>query len=251
VTYLKSIRRSVSVSALIALSMVPAAAYAGKHTMAVEAIAAAKGKIDAGDKVSAGRQAPELQAQARASLSSAQDLLAKGHKDEAISAARHAGEFADQAIVSAENSRTTAERERRHDAQDTAAVAIQSASDANVRASLAQQATADANASANDANKRAVMAQQATADATMSATEANRRLMVAQQATTDANARTDALRNTPPTPTTTTTTVAMVHDETAHTSAAPARRTIHRTVRHRAHSGRISKNTTTITTTHS
>lgn len=229
-TYLKSITRTVSVSTLIALSVLPAAAYAGKHTMAVEAIAAAKGKIDAGDKVGSGRQAPELQAQARSSLSSAQDLLAKGHKDEAISAARHAGEFADQAIVSAENSRTAAERDRRHDAQDTAAVAIQSASDANVRTAIAQQASANANASANDANRQVILAQQATADA---------------------NARTEALRNAPPTPAPSTTTVAVVEDETTHAIAVPVHHIVHRTVRHRANSGRVRKSTTTITTTHS
>jgi len=233
VRYFASITRTVSVSALIALSTLPTSAYAGKHSLAVQAIAQAKGKIDAGDKVNAGSQAPELQAHARASLSSAQDLLSKGHKDEAISAARHASEFADQAIISAENSRTASERDRRHDAQDTAAVAVQAASDANVRTSIAQQATANANASADDANRRAALAQQATADA---------------------NARTDALRAAPPVvaaPATTTTTVAMVQDEPARTSLAPVRHTARRTVGHRAAPRRVSKSTTTVTTTHS
>ena len=229
--YFASITRSVSVSALIALSTLPTSAYAGKHTLAVEAIAQAKGKIDAGDKVNAGSQAPELQAHARASLSSAQDLLAKGHKDEAILAARHAGEFADQAIVSAENSRTAAERERRHDAQDSAAVAVQAASDANVRASIAQQAASNANVTADDANRRAAQAQLATADA---------------------NARADALRAAPPVaapPATTTTTVAVVQDVPARASAV--RHAPRRTIRHRAAPRNVSKSTTTVTTTHS
>lgn len=231
--YFASITRTVSVSALIALSTLPTSAYAGKHSLAVQAIAQAKGKIDAGDKVNAGSQAPELQAHARASLSSAQDLLSKGHKDEAIMAARHASEFADQAIISAENSRTAAERDRRHDAQDTAAVAVQAASDANVRTSIAQQATANANASADDANRRTALAQQAAADA---------------------NARTEALRAMPAVaaaPATTTTTVAMVQDEPARTLRAPVRHTARRTTGHRAAPRRVSKSTTTVTTTHS
>jgi len=233
-TYFTSITRTVGVSALIAFSALPTSAYAGKHSQAVEAIAQAKGKIDAGDKVNAASQAPELQAQARASLSSAQDLLSKGHKDEAILAARHAGEFADQAIVSAENRRTASERERRHDAQDNAAVAVQAASDANVRTSIAQQATASANASADDANRRAAMAQQATADA---------------------NARADALRAATPVaapPATSTTTVAVVQDSPAPMSHATVHHTAHRTVRHhRGGARQIRRSTTTVTTTHS
>lgn len=234
-TYFASITRTVSVSALIALSTLPTSAYAGKHTLAVAAIAQAKGKIDAGDKVNAGSQAPELQAQARASLSSAQDLLSKGHKDEAISAARHASEFADQAIVSAENSRTASERDRRHDAQDSAAMAVQAASDANVRTSIAQQATANASALTD---------------------EANRRTALAQQATVDANARADALRAAAPIAaapaTTTTTTVAMVQDNPAPRSHATVRPTAHRTRRNRHVAPRqIHRSMTTVTTTHS
>jgi len=217
-TYFGSTTRTVSISALIALSMIPGAAYAGKYSIAVQAIAQAKGKIEAGDKVSAARQAPELQAQARASLSSAQDLLAHGHKDEAISAARKASEFAYQAIVSADNIRTASERERRHDAQDAAALATQSASDANVRASLAQEATANANASAADADRRAALSLQAAQNANASADGANLRTAIAQQATIEANARTDALRNAP---STTTTTVAVVQDAQVRRSAVP------------------------------
>jgi hypothetical protein len=175
-----------------------------------------------------------LQAQARASLSSAQDLLSKGHKDEAISTARHAAEFADQAIVSAENSRTASERDRRHDAQDSAAVAVQAASDANVRTSIAQQATANASALADDANRRAALAQQDTADA---------------------NARDDALRAATPiatAPATTTTTVAMVQDNPAPMSHATVRHAAHRTPRNRHVASRqIHRSTTTVTTTHS
>jgi len=233
VTYLGSIGRTAGLSAVIALSTLPAAAYAGKHTLAVAAIAQAKGKIEAGDKVGAGRQAPELQAQARASLSNAQDLLSRGHKGEAILAARHASEYADQAIVTADNSRAASERDRRDDAQDSAAAAMQSANDANARASLAQQATVDANMSANDANRRALLAQQATADA---------------------NARADAIRNAPPVaaaPSTTTTTVAVVEAHTAGTAIVPVRHTARKTTRHRTRSGLVRKSTTTVTTTRS
>lgn len=247
-TYFGSTTRTIGVSALIALSMLPSAAYAGKHSDAVQAIAQAKGKIEAGDKVNVVRQAPELQAQARASLSSAQDLLSHGHKDEAISAARKASEFADQAIVSADNIRMASERERRHDAQDAAAAATQSASDANVRASLAQQATANANASAADADHRAALAQQAAQNANASVDGANLRTAIAQQAAVDANARTDALRNAP---TTTTTTVAVVQDAQVRHSAAPAHRAVRHKMRHHVLAHQTRKSTTTVTTTRS
>jgi len=160
-------------------------------------------------------------------------LLSRGHKGEAILAARHASEYADQAIVTADNSRAASERDRRDDAQDSAAAAMQSANDANARASIAQQATADANMSANDANRRALLAQQATADA---------------------NARADAIRNAPPVaaaPSTTTTTVAVVEAQTARTAIVPVRHTARKTTRHRTRSGQVRKSTTTVTTTRS
>jgi hypothetical protein len=108
--------------------------------------------------------------------------------------------------------------------------------------------------SANDANARASLAQQATVDANMSANDANRRAVLAQQATADANARADAIRNAPPVaaaPTTTTTTVAVVDAETARTSIVPVRHTARKTIRHRTRAGQVRKSTTTVTTTRS
>ena len=134
-----SLARKVSLAALLVASAIPTSVYAGDHTNAVAAIAEAKGKIDAGDKVGVGTEAPELQAQARAAIGSAEDLLARGKKREAIATAHHAGELADQAIVSADNRKTAAERTRRLDTQDAAIAAQQSAANANMRADSAQQ----------------------------------------------------------------------------------------------------------------
>lgn len=206
-----------SVSALLALSTVPAAADPGKADRARSAIAEARGKIEAGDKVGASAQAPELQARARASLASAEALLSRGKKDEAIADARHAGEFADMAIVTADRHKAADAR----DAEASAADAHRSAADANGRADSAEQAAAAANARANSA----------------------------QQAAALAAAQTEALRNAP-----TTTTVAT---EKVVVATPPATRTVtvrqkapvrkHRVVSKPARAV-VEKTTTTVTT---
>lgn len=224
------ITRSLTLATALALATLPVAAYAGKHEQAVEAIAQARGKIQAGDKVGTGAQAPELQAQARAALANAETLLSRGKKSDAIIAAQHAGDLADQAIVSADNRKMSAERDRRLDAQSSAIDAQQSAANANVRADSAQQAVATANV-------RADAAQQAT-------TIANSRADSAQMATVVANAQADALRNAPK-PAPSITTVAIVEHEAVATPKAPVRRVTHRVVRKH-----MMKKTTITTTTH-
>ena len=101
--------------AILTIGLLPTGACAGAQTRAEAAIAEAKGKIDAGDKVGAGDQAAELQGQARRALMSAEDLLSQHRKGEALAAAHHAGELADEALTRTTNRRNAAERDRRVD----------------------------------------------------------------------------------------------------------------------------------------
>ncbi len=209
-------------SALIALSTLPAYADPGKADRAHSAIAEARAKIEAGDKVGAGTGAPELQGRARGSLASAQALLDRGKKDESIVEAKRASEFADMAIVSAD----------RHKAM--------AATGAQVRAENEVDASHRAT---DDANMRADSAQKAAMTATM---DANMRVDAAQQAAASATAQADALRNAPPV-----TTVSTVEKVTVHSPARPATRTRHRVI-HRAvhkHAPVVGKTTVTTTTT--
>ncbi len=224
------VTRSLTLATVLAISVLPVAAYAGKHEQAVEAIAQARGKIQAGDKVGTNSQAPELQAQARAALAKAETLLSKGKKSDSIIAAQQAGDLADQAIVSADNRKMSAERDRRLDAQGAAIDAQQAAANATARADVAQQA-------AINADVRADAAQMATISA-------NNRADSAQMATTAANAQTQAILNAPR-PTSTTTTV--VERETVRT-LAPARKLKRRVVPKR-HSVTHTRKTTTVTRT--
>lgn len=141
--------RTVSISALLALTAFPVTAHAGEADRARAAIAEAKGKIEAGDKVGASSGAPMLQTEARASLGNAELLLARGKKTEALAEAKHAGELADIAIVNADKAKMAASRDRRLDAEAAAASAQQSAVAADARANSAEQAAAAANAQAD------------------------------------------------------------------------------------------------------
>lgn len=218
--------RAVGFSALLALATVPATAGPGKKDRARAAIAEARGKIDAGEKVGVSTQAPELQVRARAALASAEELLARGKKDAAIADARHAGEFADMAIVAADKQKAEVARDRRLDAEASADAAHQAAADATGRAESAEQAAAAANVRADSA----------------------------QQAAVAAAAQAEALRNAPAP---TSTTVATVEKEVVRTPAAarrtvtvrraaPVRHTTHRVVRKPARV--VEKTTTTVTT---
>ena len=211
----------VALAAALAAAMAPTAVYAGEQTKAEAAIAEARGKIDAGDKVGASEQAPQLQAQAREALASAQDLLSHHHKGEANVAAHHASDLADQAIVSANNHKTEAEHARRDELRNSAADAQQSAADANTRADNAQRATTMANVRADSAERSSAAA----------------------------NAQADALRNAPPpVAPPSTTTVAVTQHEVE--PVAPTHQIRHRVIHKRHHRAPVKSTTTTITTTH-
>ncbi len=230
----KHTTRAIALTAMLLSTTVPIAAHAGDRDRANVAISEAKGKIDAGDKVGASTQAPELQAQAREALMSAEAQLANGKKKDAIATAHHASELADQAITSADNRKTASERDRRHDAQDAAIAAQAAAANANARADNARQ-------SVSDANGRADMAQQ-------SANAANMRADASQQAAVNATAQADMMRNMQhPVPAPSTTTVAVTEHDSMMASAAPTHRR-HRVTHKRAH--RMHSKTTTVTTTH-
>ena len=228
-TSLRHFAPKLGLAALLAATTLSTSAHAGAQSRAEAAIAEAKVKIEAGDKVGAGNQAPELQAQARQELLAAQDLLSNHHKPEAITAAHHASALADQALISANTRKAEAERARRDDLRDAAANAQQSAANANARADNAQQATTIANMRANSA----------------------------EAASATANAQAEALRNAPPPPVAapTTTTVAVTEHDSVTTPAATTHHIRHRVIHKRAKSipgkSTHAKTTTTeITTTH-
>lgn len=92
---LKFLPRAIGVSALLAMSSLSVTAHAGLADDARKAIAAAKAKIEAGDKIGASGEAGGVQVQARAALERAEAEFGKGDKNEAIADARHAGDLAD------------------------------------------------------------------------------------------------------------------------------------------------------------
>lgn len=174
-----SLIRKMSFAALLCASTLSPLAAAGDQSNAEAAIAMARGKIAAGDKVGTSRLAPELQEQARAALLEAQDLLNNHHKKEAQAAAMHAGELADRALVSGDNRRAQVEQTRRLDTQEATINAQQSAASANQRANSAE-------AMGNAANLRADAAVQeaAAAEARSRAAQANPPMAALPQTTT-------------------------------------------------------------------
>jgi len=218
-TFTRTLTRHLAVAALLCATAMSAPAFAGDQADAEAAIAVVKAKLAAGDKVGTNRMAPELQEQARRALHDAQDLLDNHHKKEALAAAVHAGELADQALVSGDNRKAAAEQTRRLDTQDAAIAAQQNAASANLRANSAQSETNAANLRADSAERGAAAAQ----------------------------AETNALRNAPP-PAPATTTLSVTHEE----SVAPVvHRKPVRKVKHKViHKAAVhTKSTTTVTST--
>ncbi len=207
-----SFARTVAVSALIAVSAMSTPAFAGKNDRAQEAIAVAKGKIEAADKVGAAAEAGGLQMQARDSLLKAQALLSDGKKDAAILEATHSGNLADQALVIADKRKVGAERGARMDAEAAAANAQQSAASADARANSAEQSAATANAQA-DAMRNAPPPAPVVVQA--------------------------------PAPTTTTTVATSEEREVVRTAPKPV---VRRKVVHHYHHTPVKKNTVTVTT---
>ena len=148
-TNFRILTRAAAISTVVAFSALSTTAYAGEAERARAAIAEAKGKIEAGDKVGASGEAAGLQTQARAALQSAQERLAHGKKAEAIADAQQAGALADQAIVVTDKRKVAMERNGRLNAESSAVAAQQSAADANARADSAQQSAAVAAAQAD------------------------------------------------------------------------------------------------------
>ncbi len=141
--------RGVAISALMALPLSPA--IAGKHDRAKEAIAHAQGKIDAANKLGANGDVPRIQAEAEATLRTAREDLASGHKEAAIADANRAAELADTAINLAAKNRAEAEQAQRVNAEQTAAAAQEQAAAATARANAAEQTAAAAQADAQAA----------------------------------------------------------------------------------------------------
>ncbi len=209
---------SLSILALILASPTPA--FAGKANDARAAIASAKGKIEAGDKVGASVEAGRMQAQARAALQNAESALSHGHKDEAITAARHAGELADQALILADQRKTAAATADRRGAEAEADAAHDTAAAATARAASAEQSAA-------------MNAQAAQSNAQMAA---------------DANARADAMRAAPPAMASATTTTERIITPAPTVKRHVTHHGLHRKVVKRAPSKVVEKTTTTLTT---
>ncbi len=210
--------------AVLAAGLLCSTAHAGEETRAVAAIALASGKIDAGDKADVGTQAPALQRQAHEALMAAQDLLNHHKKSEALAAAQHAGELADQAMAVANSRKAEADTHRRDDQRDAEARARETTNIANSRANSAEAATAVANTRAANA----------------------------EQSSINANAQADAMRNAPPMPAppTTTTVTMTAHDDTVAPQAVPMHHKHHRIVHRHGRAAHVKSTTATVTTTH-
>lgn len=147
-------RQRFFATAAILLSLA-APALAGEADRARAAIAEARGKIEAGDKVGASSGAPMLQTDARKALGDAELLLARGKKTESLAAARRAGELADIAIVNADRDKMAASRDRRVDAEAAAASAQAAVVNAQANGAAAEARANAAERAADSANARA------------------------------------------------------------------------------------------------
>lgn len=188
----------------------PTAAFAeGKTDLARKAIAAAQAKVDAANIVGASGDAPRLHAEAVSAIRMAQDELNRHDKDAAIRDANRASGLADQALIASQRQRT--------DDQRAGTAAAQSQADAaNARAADSQAAAAAAQADA--AAARAAPPVVVTMPAPVAAPE-------------------------------TTTTVSTTDSDSMTAPATPvAKRTVHRTAKHRrtVHHGRTRTTTTTV-----
>lgn len=216
----KTLPRAIGVSALLAMTAFSVTAHAGLADDARKAIAAAKAKIEAADRIGATGEAAGIEVQARAALERAQAQFGKGEKNEAIAEAKHAGDLADQAITLTDKRKQMRAQQGRNEAEAAAGAAQQSAAASAERANSAEAAAVDAQA----------------------------RTAAAQQNAATANSEAEALRNAPPPPATTTT-VTTKHAEMA---TAPVRHVhhVHHRVRHTTTTRTpvTDETTTTVTT---
>ncbi|TZG27344.1 hypothetical protein [Sphingomonas montanisoli] len=108
-------RRIVTIGlavASLAAGVMPAAAWAGDEDDARVAIAAARAKIDAGDKAGVAGQAADIQSRARTTLDEAMVLFKKDKDRAALAMARQADALADLASSTAELRTVEGERDK-------------------------------------------------------------------------------------------------------------------------------------------
>lgn len=157
--------RGASVSALLALSAVPAHAGWGKADRAHAEISSAQAKIESANKMGASTNSPAIMAHAQAELQTAKENLESGNKDTAIEQAIDAQRIADTAIGHANQAHQQAAADHAAQVQQDAQAqvdaanaradsAAQSAQDASDRAAAAQQQAAAANAQAEYARSQ-------------------------------------------------------------------------------------------------
>jgi len=154
---------TTSGAALAALMVLSGPASAGKEDRAKQAIAAASAKVDAANKVGASGEVPGLQAEAAHNLATAKELLAAGHKSDAIAAANRAIALADTAIGKTQQNQNA----QVGAVADAAVSAQQDAAAANARAAAAEQAAAAASADAAAARAAPVIVAPAPATTTV------------------------------------------------------------------------------------
>ena len=163
---MRSLKALIGASVLsLMVVTAPVAMAQGKADRARSAIAAAQAKIDASAQVGAGNAVPAEQARANEALAQAKEMLASGHKDEAIAAANRASALADTALGRTQQTHAAVNAAR----TDAAAAAVDSA---RQDAAASQAQAAQAQAQAADANARADAAQQQAAVASADAAAA-------------------------------------------------------------------------------
>lgn len=147
---LKKLAGSAGLAAVLIVSASPAWAD-GKADRARQAVAEARAKVDAMNKLNGAGDFPRMQAEAQATLRTAEEDLAGMSKDKAIADANRASQLADTAIGLAQRNQAEAAAAQQQQTQMNAQAATQAqqdAADANARAAEAQQAAAQAQAEA-------------------------------------------------------------------------------------------------------
>lgn len=145
-------------------------AHAGKTDRAHQAIAAAEAKLHTAETIGAGVETPREMAEARATLATAKEDLAAGHKSSSIDGAIRASALADTAIGELQRNREASAVS----AQDSVAAAQRQADEANARADAAQRAAASSAADAAAARDAAAQAQVETTVTTQQSGSARR-----------------------------------------------------------------------------
>ena len=104
--------RQLAAGLALAAMTLPTTAFADGGDRAQVAIAAAKAKIDTGDRIGTTGPAADVQVRARVALTSAQDRLKHHHEGLAFRIANQASALADLAMATAEYTTLTAQRDQ-------------------------------------------------------------------------------------------------------------------------------------------